>query len=205
MADGQKQHTRAGSRHPIQLHEIAHLEALGNRLATVRHDRGFTQAGLAQKAELSTSAIGRIESGTRRTRRSTLERIAIALGSPNLADELARLAGPALAPESPHAERIAAAGHGVTTAVGDERNGHSARRGSARSPTLSGSCRGKTTKRRTTSDTNATAAADHCRATVAQTPSAAPHSLSTKLFEAALGMVCSGELVQVIGPATSRV
>ncbi len=56
-----------------------------------------------------------IENGGRRTRRSTLGRVAAALTDANpslgdekpLADALAELAGPALAPESPHAERIA--------------------------------------------------------------------------------------------------
>jgi hypothetical protein len=53
------------------------------------------------------STIQRIEAGARRTRRSTLDRIAEALGDPQLAGVLAELAGPALAPESPYAERIA--------------------------------------------------------------------------------------------------
>jgi transcriptional regulator with XRE-family HTH domain len=62
---------------------------------------------LAEASELSTSGIARIETGTRRTRPSTLDRIAVALGDPELAKELAQLAGPARAPESPYAERIA--------------------------------------------------------------------------------------------------
>jgi transcriptional regulator with XRE-family HTH domain len=66
-----------------------------------------TQGELAKAAQLSTSTIQRIEAGTRRTRRSTLHRIAEALGDPKLASVLADLAGPALAPESPYAERIA--------------------------------------------------------------------------------------------------
>jgi hypothetical protein len=50
--------------------------------------------------------MSRIERGLRRTRASTLDRIACALGEPALGGELARLAGPALAPESEYAERI---------------------------------------------------------------------------------------------------
>ena len=106
MADAVKQHTRAGSRHPIEAHEIPYLETLGERLASLRRDQCLTQVALAQMAELSTSSIARIEAGTRRTRRSTLDRIATALGHPELADELERVAGPAIAPESPYAERI---------------------------------------------------------------------------------------------------
>src|SRR5689334_17154271 len=68
---------------------------------------GLTQRALANTAELSVSMIGRIEAGTRRTRRSTLERIAAAFDQPELGEELARLAGPALAPESAYAGRIA--------------------------------------------------------------------------------------------------
>jgi transcriptional regulator with XRE-family HTH domain len=87
--------------------ETPHLETLGARLAAVRRDRGLTQDTLAEAAELSTSGIHRIEAGTRRTRRSTLDRIAAALGDPELAAELAGLAGPALAPESLYGEPIA--------------------------------------------------------------------------------------------------
>jgi transcriptional regulator with XRE-family HTH domain len=102
-----KQHTRAGSRRPIEAAEITHLEALGARLAAGRRSRRLSQSALAADAELSVSTVQRIEAGTRRTRRTTLERIAAALGDPELADELPRLAGPALAPESTYAERIA--------------------------------------------------------------------------------------------------
>jgi transcriptional regulator with XRE-family HTH domain len=102
-----KQHTRAGSRRPIRPDEIAHLEALGGRLRDARCRRGLTQATLAEAAELSESAIQRIEAGTRRTRRTTLARISLAIGDPALSEELAALAGAALAPESPYPDRIA--------------------------------------------------------------------------------------------------
>jgi transcriptional regulator with XRE-family HTH domain len=99
------QRARDAPRRPIEAAEIPHLEALGARLAAVRRDRGLAQDTLAEAAELSTSGIRRIEAGTRRTRRSTLDRIAAALGDPDLGDELAGLAGPALAPESLYGER----------------------------------------------------------------------------------------------------
>jgi transcriptional regulator with XRE-family HTH domain len=92
--------------HPIEDAEIPYLEALGLSLQRARCSRAMTQGELATAAQLSTSTIQRIEAGTRRTRRSTLRRIAEALGDPQLASALARLAGPALAPESPYAERI---------------------------------------------------------------------------------------------------
>jgi transcriptional regulator with XRE-family HTH domain len=138
VASPPRQHTRARSRRPIEAAEITHLEALGACLAAVRRDRGVTQAVLAEAAELSTSGIRRIEAGTRRTRRSTLDGIAAALDEPELADELARLAGPALAPESPYAERIARVPGGTAAAelVGIGRRGE---RRSARSTTFSAS------------------------------------------------------------------
>lgn len=67
---------------------------------------GLSQVRLATAAELASSTIERIESGARRTRRSTLERITAALERPKVAAELAAFAGPALAPESEYAERI---------------------------------------------------------------------------------------------------
>jgi transcriptional regulator with XRE-family HTH domain len=102
-----KQYTRAAALRPIEDAEIPYLEALGERLKRARCSRDVTQVELGKAAQLSVSTIQRIEAGTRRTRRSTLERIAEALGDPQLADVLADLAGPALSPESPYAERIA--------------------------------------------------------------------------------------------------
>jgi transcriptional regulator with XRE-family HTH domain len=74
--------TRAFSRRPIEAAEITYLEALGAHLGAVRRDHRLTQAALGEASELSTSGIRRIETGTRRTRRSTLDRIAAALGDP---------------------------------------------------------------------------------------------------------------------------
>lgn len=76
----------------------------------LRTTAGVTRAALADRAELTASTVERIERATRRTRRSTLHRIVTALVEPEQAaatvDELAALAGPALAPESAHAERV---------------------------------------------------------------------------------------------------
>ena len=96
-----------GCRRPIQPAETPYLSALGNRLRELRRDRGLTQAQLAVAADLSRRHVERLEAGTRRTRRSTLSRIAEALGGPSLENELVTLAGPALAQESDFAERVA--------------------------------------------------------------------------------------------------
>jgi transcriptional regulator with XRE-family HTH domain len=95
-----------GCRRPLQPEETPYLIAVANRLREVRRSRGLTQAELAVAAELSRRHVERLEAGNRRTRRSTLSRIAEALGDPSLEDELVGLAGPALAPESEYAERV---------------------------------------------------------------------------------------------------
>jgi transcriptional regulator with XRE-family HTH domain len=94
-------------RRPIEPAETPYLAALGIRLRDRRRRKGLTQAQLAAASELSLRHLERIETGSRRTRRSTLSRIATALGDPSLEKELAALAGPALAPESAFAERVA--------------------------------------------------------------------------------------------------
>jgi DNA-binding XRE family transcriptional regulator len=71
----------------------------------LRHDARLSRITLAETAELSESTIERIEGATRRTRRTTLGRIACVLHAN--AEELVDLAGPALAPESLYAERVA--------------------------------------------------------------------------------------------------
>lgn len=107
--------TRAACRRPILAGEIPSLEALGRRLRELRRRTGLSQAALARAAQLNGATISRVEAGTRRTRRSTLERIASALvaelpdlgDADRLTDDLAALAGPALAPESAYADRVA--------------------------------------------------------------------------------------------------
>ena len=74
----------------------------------------MTQCDLALAADLSRVQIARIESGVRRTRRSTLRRIACVLVVENprqgpvdqLLNDLVAMAGPALAEESAYAERV---------------------------------------------------------------------------------------------------
>jgi len=74
----------------------------------------MTQRDLARSAELSSWMVGQIELGTRRTRRSTLRRIARAIvnAGPNastedeLTEQLVEAAGAALAPESGYRDRV---------------------------------------------------------------------------------------------------
>lgn len=91
---------------PIAGWEQPHLERLGRRLRALRRAAGITQAQLGAAAGLNAVSVRRIELGLRRTRRSTIRRLVVALGVPPdavapLVDELVTLAGPALAEESP--------------------------------------------------------------------------------------------------------
>jgi transcriptional regulator with XRE-family HTH domain len=102
-------------RRPIEPWEVAGLEALGSALRSLRLEAGLTRMSLGVASELSYAQVTRIESGTRRTRRSTLLRLSRALcaavpelGDPEpLVDELVATAGDSLAPESPYQDRIA--------------------------------------------------------------------------------------------------
>lgn len=108
-----RDHERAETRRPITEAEVADLERLGAQVRELRHEAGMTQQQLADAAQLSRSQVRRIEAGTRRTRRSTLERIAEAVAdlidddADDLTDRLESTAGAALAPESAYAERVA--------------------------------------------------------------------------------------------------
>lgn len=108
-----RNHERAEARRPITEAEVADLERLGAQVRELRHEAGMTQQQLADAAQLSRSQVRRIEAGTRRTRRSTLGRIAEAVAdridddADDLADRLESAAGAALAPESAYAERVA--------------------------------------------------------------------------------------------------
>lgn len=91
---------------PLAAHEQPHLAALGRRLRALRRATGLTQAALGVAAGLHPVSVRRIELGLRRTRRSTLRRLVVALGTDpaavdRLLAELVDLAGPALAEESP--------------------------------------------------------------------------------------------------------
>ncbi|MCU1590252.1 MAG: hypothetical protein JWP11_1508 [Frankiales bacterium] len=102
-------------RRPLRAYERVRLERLGTLLATTRRAIGLTQEELALRAGLSRVQVARLEAGTRRTRRSTLTRIAAALvvevpklgPVERLVADFVDEAGPALAEESQHAERVA--------------------------------------------------------------------------------------------------
>lgn len=120
------------SRIPITDEERPYLEALGAEVRALRlgshptaeermlrQARGrvvrqpdqLRQVELANRSDLSAYQVGQIERGRRRTRRSTLQRIVAALVDEDLVEEvvdgLVEIAGPALAPESIHADRVA--------------------------------------------------------------------------------------------------
>jgi transcriptional regulator with XRE-family HTH domain len=94
-------------RRPIEDAERAELEALGRALADERRLAGLSIRQLAAASLLSPAQLSRIERGLRRTRFSTLERIADALDQPELLEEWTQLVGAGLAAESLYAERIA--------------------------------------------------------------------------------------------------
>jgi transcriptional regulator with XRE-family HTH domain len=104
------------TRRPIEDYERPHLAELGAALRTLRQQAGLSRAVLAGRTGMNPRSIGRIESGERRTRQSTLTGILTALVKEDntlgemdyLLDGLVRRAGPALAPESPYRDRIEA-------------------------------------------------------------------------------------------------
>ncbi len=109
--------TRRQCRRPIAAYEVAYLQQLGFVLARLRQAAFLSQTELARGAQVSRQTVARVEAGTRRTRASTLRAMAevlaatrwVDLGYPEeLTAELVRLAGPALAPESLHAEGVKA-------------------------------------------------------------------------------------------------
>lgn len=109
--DLDRAYERARSRRPVEPVEVPHLEALGRRLREARAATGLTQAAIGSAAELSRNHLSSLERGVRRTRASTLERLASALtedgeAAAGLYRELVALAGPALAPESDYADRV---------------------------------------------------------------------------------------------------
>lgn len=102
-------------RRPIQAWEVSWLLALGTCLRALRHEAGVSQALLANRAGLAEKSYRRIEHGQRRTRESTLHRIADGLvdgtlgsAANELLTRLQAVAGPALAEESVHQARVAA-------------------------------------------------------------------------------------------------
>lgn len=101
----------SGGRCPITEEERPYAEALGRMLRSLRDEAAMTQSQLGALATLQSSSVSAIERGRRRTRRSTLERlVAVLLPEQRreaIIDELVEVAGPALAPESDWAERVA--------------------------------------------------------------------------------------------------
>ena len=109
-----REQLRREARRPIESSEVPNLERLGRLLKRLRQAAGMTQRDLARNAELSAWMVSQIELGTRRTRQSTLRRIARAIvgADPNvstedeLTEELTGAAGEALAPESSYRDRV---------------------------------------------------------------------------------------------------
>lgn len=87
-------------RRPITPNEVRPLLELGRQLTNARKAAGLTQRQLAERARLSLRHVKRLEHGTRRTRWSTLQRLAPVLNTDPSA--LREAAGHALAPESPY-------------------------------------------------------------------------------------------------------
>jgi transcriptional regulator with XRE-family HTH domain len=56
--------------------ESKYLKAFGKRVAEVRRQRGYTQEGLAAKADITPLSIGFIEQGRRWPRIATLQKLA---------------------------------------------------------------------------------------------------------------------------------
>lgn len=96
-------------RRPLEEGELADARALGLLLVDLRRERNLTQVDVAARAGLAVRSLRRLEQGERRTRLSTLQRLATALepGDPvRLAAHLTMTAGVALAEESAYAERV---------------------------------------------------------------------------------------------------
>ncbi|MCH7584193.1 MAG: helix-turn-helix domain-containing protein [Acidobacteria bacterium] len=104
---------RLKSRRPIADDEVQLLEELGRAIGQARGCAGRSRRALAESALMHPTSIARIEYGTRRTRSSTLKRIARALAAecddldPDaLVESWLLLGGRAIAPESDYSDRI---------------------------------------------------------------------------------------------------
>jgi transcriptional regulator with XRE-family HTH domain len=93
---------------PISVNEHSHLLQMGALLEQLRKAADMSRRDVAEATGMNPQSIYRIERGLRRTRRRTLRLLAEAVAHDRdaAAAELVRLAGPALAPESPWVERI---------------------------------------------------------------------------------------------------
>jgi transcriptional regulator with XRE-family HTH domain len=103
-------------RRPITADEVPYLLDLGRTLRYWRTAADMTQAALADALAMSAVHVWRIEHGRRRTRRSTLTHIALALADASrragrtldavdVLSAFLEAGGPAIAPESPKSER----------------------------------------------------------------------------------------------------
>ena len=104
---------RLKSRRPIADDEVHLLEELGRAIGQARGCAGRSRRALAESALMHPTSIARIEYGTRRTRASTLKRIAGALAvecddldADSLVESWVRLGGRVVAPESEYADRL---------------------------------------------------------------------------------------------------
>ncbi len=96
--------------------EVTWLIRLGDCLRGLRNEAGLSQAVLAALGGLAERSLRRIEHGDRRTRLSTLQRLADELTrytdgcgtSDEVLDRLLDAVGPALAPESEYSGRVEA-------------------------------------------------------------------------------------------------
>jgi DNA-binding XRE family transcriptional regulator len=85
---------------PLDDWELEHAAELGRRLRQLRLDARLPATHVADEAGVCRTTVWHLETGRRRTRRSTLVRLLQAVGRPDLVEELVAVAGPALAPES---------------------------------------------------------------------------------------------------------
>jgi transcriptional regulator with XRE-family HTH domain len=102
---------RRSGRRPITADEVPYLEAVGAELRRLRELARMSRRMLASASLVSASHLVAIEHGTRRTRRSTLCAITLALADGDEATaeantaKLVALAGPTLAPSNRFSDR----------------------------------------------------------------------------------------------------
>ena len=104
---------RLRSRRPIADGEVQLLEELGRAIGRARVSAGLSRRALAEMTLMHPTSIARIEYGTRRTRASTLKRIAGALAAEcddldadALVESWLLLGSRAIVPESDYADRL---------------------------------------------------------------------------------------------------
>ena len=103
---------RGSARCPINPEEVPFLDSLGALLRHSRESADLSRWQLGFAAEISERQVAFIEDGMRRTRASTLKRIAVALtpdgeSAKTLLAKFLKVGGPAIAAESQYADRIA--------------------------------------------------------------------------------------------------